>query len=148
MKIIDDNGNLLMVENTKVILRFKKESFNREIGTFEDRVFSKSITKSNQIMKKGNAIGFNYQVIKSLEPQKFVIDIFGSKYEISMDYFEANKYFLHFKQQGFEKQCFIAIDKIKEFKNNLSKSLPDNAFNHNIEEKIENKSEQLEFIGL
>lgn len=125
-KILDQDGNtLLVVRNDNIIklfLKLKSEKHKRNLGfiNVNTKVFHVVRKKDLHLMRKFNAYGFSYSVIKDsklfdnirlkdddnewLIPKAFVLDRENSKY-------------LHFKGNGgFELQVFVPLEAIEQFK--------------------------------
>jgi hypothetical protein len=121
MREIDKDGNILYIANDGIFLKLKTELQPRKIFSFYDRSIVKFVKKSN-IMKpdsKVELIGFNYNALRLINDSKFiknkqiVVRIGLKNYTITPDEVLNYKEFLHFKQSGFELQCFYPINKLE-----------------------------------
>jgi len=86
----------------------------RNIGYIKNRTFFTYRNKDNQTFNKTGAIGINYKLLKqgaelfdNIEI-KYGVDIL----QTTREYFLNSGYFLHFKNNGLERQIFL---KIKDF---------------------------------
>ena len=117
----DDQGNKVLISDTtgKVMMRL---AFNPDkllqIGEWipKSRVFKKRIFNEAQIMKAVNGIGFNWEVVRYLEPKYIRVKIQQDWLSIPWKKFDKKKIFLNFKGQGFELQCFMPIPEFSKMK--------------------------------
>lgn len=120
MKLTDSAGNELWLEGVNVYLRLKSESRKRKIGTYSEGRFTKQVMSKEHIFQKTQSVGLNYQAIQQLNPDLIVLNVMGEVYKIKRATFERIKEFLHFKKQGFEKQCFLRLSVLADLKSKAS----------------------------
>lgn len=100
----------------------------RNIGTIspDGNTYTKSIVPSLHIHRKSNSIGFNYQFLKQSNFRWIVVRADGYETLVtSRKYILEHGFFLHFQNEGFEKQLFLrisdfGIDKARQFENKIS----------------------------
>ena len=101
--------------------KFKK---HRYIGYIKNRSFFTFRDKSIHTFKKLGAIGINYKLLKQgSELFDYIVISYGSDLlQTSREYYLKYGYFLHFKDNGLERQIFLKIenfglDKVNRFEN-------------------------------
>lgn len=129
----DKLGNRLYVHTDGMYLKLITEHMPRKIFTFESGRVIKYVKKSNIMQKPYRAIGFNYHALLEIENNEIFKDRniyirLGKKYyKVPVLTILNKKEFFHYKDQGFELQCFypfsiimtLEINDRKEYVNNL-----------------------------
>ena len=117
-RLEDEFGNIMLIKDDNIFIKFPNEEISRKIGTLnrpKKWLFVKR-ERSKHLLKVANAYGFNYHILKTGRAFTNVrlSDEYGT-YEIPVEYILEKGSFLHFKQQGFERQIFLTIKQINEF---------------------------------
>jgi len=109
----DAQGNLLGFRPDGMYLKLSGEDRLRQVFAIKGDKVSKYVSPAN-ILKKANAIGFNYDGLKELlaRGHKTIHVVIGKRQSIklSIQSILDNKEFLWFKEQGFERQIFWKLD--------------------------------------
>lgn len=121
--VSDKFGNEVIINrvnnNLNLSLKLAGESRTRDVGfiTMQTRVFHVSRIRSKHLFLKNNSYGFNHKI---LEDAKLFdnVEIKDDKgcWLVPKDYILKEGKFLHFKKDGFERQIFIELIKIEQFK--------------------------------
>lgn len=127
MKITDTAGNSLANRNNVIYLELASGE-TRMIGRLSDESKTMMIERdrNKHLLRKANAYGFNYELIKSAQRFTSIMlkEIDGGRtvawYNIPNTVILETGEFLWFKEQGFERQIFMTIDSIQKFKINVS----------------------------
>lgn len=111
--ITDSEGNQIGFRFDGLYLRLAGQKRLKLLFKIKNGAVSKWISPSN-ILRKANAIGFNYDGLKELKNKghNFITIIIGSQNSFSLkidDILEKGD-FLWFKNQGFEKQIFWKLN--------------------------------------
>ena len=121
--VSDDYGNLIISKNNgkRIVVKLKliSEKTYRTIGTINKSTKAIRIVrkKSMHLLNKANAYGFNYNFLSSAKQFNIVnLEDEYSRWKIPVEFILTNGEFLFFKEQGFEKQIFITLQKIEQFK--------------------------------
>lgn len=107
-----------------ITLHLKGKKAGRNIGRvrLKDRVLEVERKRDKHLMMKGNAYGFNEYVMRTA--QKFDVveltDEYGT-YSIPRQLILNMGKYLHFKEEGFEKQLFLSLNIITN--NKIEKAL-------------------------
>lgn len=102
-----------------ITLHLKGKKAGRNIGRVRlaDRVLEVERKREKHLMRKANAYGFNEYVIR--EAKKFdnieLTDEYGT-YSFSRQLILNMGKYLHFKEEGFEKQLFLSLNIITNHK--------------------------------
>ena len=102
-----------------ITLHLKGKKAGRSIGRVRlaDRVLEVSRKRSKHLMLKANAYGFNEYVLR--EAKKFdrieLTDEYGTYLFSRQLVIDMGRY-LHFKEEGFEKQLFLSLNIITNHK--------------------------------
>jgi len=99
----------------------------RNIGNIsaDGQTYTKTIVPNLHIHRKSNSIGFNYQLLKQSSFHWVVVKAEGYENLVtSRKYILENGSFLHFQNEGFEKQLFLRISdfgigKVRQFENGI-----------------------------
>lgn len=118
---MDVMGNELIVSETGLVtLALARESFKkRKIGQLMmtakgHLVYEKHVNEEKHLFRKYNAWGFHHIVLEDLDERAWLRVISDKKkYAIQVKEAKAVAQFLHFKDQGFEKQAFIPLSFFK-----------------------------------
>ena len=117
----DEYGNSISItQNGAVILNLASEDRVRTIGVLNkaEGTFEFRREEKKHLHRKSKSYGFNYWFLaktNSFSHILFTIKGDGT-YKIPKEEIIDNGKFLFFKQQGFELQTFLKVDKIKEFR--------------------------------
>ncbi len=119
----DNDGNFIRVHDTKetrvISLKLKTETKERLIGTLSkvNRELIVTRIRAKHLMIKSNSYGFNYHVLSKAKQFDHVrLEDDYDAYLIPVSYILEQGKFLFFKQQGFEKQIFLSLESMKQFK--------------------------------
>lgn len=114
----DGFGNLLYVKGKKIFLKLSSEIRPREIATFSDsQKLIYMIRQPEHLHRKSNSYGFNHELIKtSVSSTHILLTCPEGVFKIPLKFIEDNGNYLFFKQQGFEKQLFLPVELLADFK--------------------------------
>lgn len=121
---IDDSGKnkMLFKVNDKLVIitLLLKGSKPRRIGRVTRSTNTLEVVRKRDkhLFIKGNAYGFNYSVISKKSGIDWVSlsDDTGAYWKIPAKFILENGSFLHFLQKGFERQIFLSLEKLEQFK--------------------------------
>lgn len=109
-KIVNVGGNIFL---------YLASGGKRLVGELLEgqRVLRVTRKRGKHLLRKANAYGFNHFILSNAKKFDTVllVDDFGA-YRIPRQYILEHGEFLWFKEQGFEKQIFLTLDKIIDFK--------------------------------
>jgi hypothetical protein len=121
----DERGNFFRVESDQLMmvrsiaLQLALEKKTRHIGTLyvKDRVLKIKRTRSRHLFLKNNSYGFNEHIIRTaiLFDRVILNDEFGV-FDIPREVILSKGTYLDFKQIGFEKQIFLSLEIIQQYK--------------------------------
>lgn len=121
----DARGNYFSVESDQlmlvrsIFLFLKADNKSRHIGTLytKDRTLHITRNRSKHLFKKLNAYGFNEHIIRTaiLFDSVFLKDEF-SVFDIPKSVILEKGTYLDFKDNGFEKQIFLPLEIIEQYK--------------------------------
>lgn len=114
-KIITEEKNGLIT----VKIKLHKESFARSLGTIvcAERTLHTKREKDKHLHIKSNSYGFNHALISGAKRFDKVMLIEGAnRYLIPNEVILKQGTFLHFQSEGFEKQIFLNLDTISEYR--------------------------------
>lgn len=124
-RIPDNDGNeIIATESNGYIqmhLQLKLEKRPRFLGVIEKRTgfFFVERRRAEHLFYKYNAYGFNYAILDKAKTFDYVCltDEEGA-WQIPVDFIlnKDNHEFLHFKGQGFERQVFISLELMEQFR--------------------------------
>lgn len=125
VSISDDYGNLIVVSNNgkRLIINLRLVSEgnrHRRIGVVN--LAAKTIeirrNRAKHLFRKGNAYGFNHKLLSDAKLFNTVrLKDDESEWKIPVAFILEYGEFLHFKNSGgFERQIFVSLEKIEEFK--------------------------------
>jgi len=120
----DEFGNELFFHGMKLMLYLKDAGFQRVLGIFNpgDDTLYVQRTPAKHLLRKANAYGFNYEAVSVAKPyDKVHLTLLGEeskRYLIPNTSIKEEGEILFFKQQGFEKQLFMSMDKLKKYEIN------------------------------
>jgi hypothetical protein len=118
----DHDNSLLVYNNGKTILiklKLASENRTRSLGSVNIKNKSLSVTrkKERHLVRTINSYGFNHYVLESAITFKFVkLKDETASWKIPVKYILENGKFLFFKGQGFEKQIFISLEQLNQYK--------------------------------
>tara|TARA_R110000868_G_scaffold36781_5_gene130241 strand:- start:341 stop:739 length:399 start_codon:yes stop_codon:yes gene_type:complete len=122
-QISDSSGNKIIASNNgeriKVLLKLNAELRCRLLGYVN--IKSKTIKiirkKELHLLRKNNSYGFNHTLLADAKMFNKILlkDEFNS-WSIPTQFILDNGKFLFFKEQGFEKQIFVSLEELNQFK--------------------------------
>ena len=119
---IDDDNYLQIKSNDKLIhlkLKLKGDKI-RLIGTVTKSTKTIEMRRKRGIhlFRKMNAWGFNHYVLKNAYTFDTIrlSDDLGNHWKIPVKYILDNGRFLQFKDEGFEKQQFVSLEELEQFR--------------------------------
>ena len=121
--VSDEYGNNIILHNNDarmvVYLKLKSESKKRRLGiiNFATRTLYVKRNSAKHLFRKDSSYGFNHKLLS--ETKKFDsvrLQDENSEWLIPVKFILDNGSFLHFKADGFERQIFIQLNKIYDFK--------------------------------
>lgn len=117
----DKFGNRLIIERSKVhsqqyidlYLKLPTEKYRRGIGTINVNNAQLHLHRSNKkhILHKANAYGFNHYILSEGTTFEDVViheEETSKIFMVNKKFILSSGMFLHFKEQGFERQLFIS----------------------------------------
>ncbi len=122
-QIVDSTGNKIIASNNgsriKVLLKLQNELRSRLLGYIN--IKSKSIKiirkKDLHLLRKNNSYGFNHTLLSDAKTfNKILLKDEVNSWKIPTQFILDNGKFLFFKEQGFERQIFISLDELNQFK--------------------------------
>ena len=122
-QICDSVGNKIIASNNgdriKVLLKLNTELRSRLLGYVN--IKSKSIKiirkKELHLMHINNSYGFNHTLLSDAKTfDKILLKDELNAWNIPTQFILENGKFLFFKEQGFERQIFISLEQINQFK--------------------------------
>ena len=115
---IDKYGNKLYRIKEKIYLFIKSDNRKRTIGKVINNVFNTSRNYDRHLHYKSNSFGFNHALLEMLKGKNIILKTNKrEKFIIPVDDIFEKGHYLHFAQQGFEKQIFFKIDYLQAYKN-------------------------------
>ena len=116
----DKDGNRLFLHDGGTSLKLASEPRMRTILSFQGGKMCKWLSKKNIMNVGGGMIGFNYHALKMIMANDMIKDKniylrYGRKtFRLPIKAILEHKEFLHFKEEGFELQCFYPLSKAKK----------------------------------
>lgn len=121
----DERGNYFSVEGDQlmlirsIFLNLKSENKSRQIGVLytKDRVLHITRNRAKHLFRKNNSYGFNEHIIRTaiLFDRVILTDEF-SVFDIPRSVILEKGTYLDFKSNGFEKQIFLSLEIIEQYK--------------------------------
>lgn len=122
----DNEGNLISINKvteSQIIIKLElKGKTGRKvlnIGTVNptNKCFEIKRKRTKHLHRKSNGYGFNHYVLSTGQLFEYVLltDEYGT-YKVPVSVILAVGKFLYFKQEGFEKQIFMPIEQIEQYK--------------------------------
>ena len=126
-RIVDSNENVLLIEKVlryngiDIFIRLREEQHRRMIGrvNFDTRTLHVERDSTKHLLKKANAYGFNYYILKNAQRFDKVVlheTDTGDAFRMEVKFMLSEGEFLFFKEQGFEKQIFLTREWIGHYK--------------------------------
>jgi len=119
--IFNDNGDFFKISQKggllKISLKLKSEPGSRNIGEvkLDDKTLLLKRNKAKHLFKKNNSYGFNEYLIENGKTfDKIMLADDDAVYLFPKTLVKEKGNYLYFKQEGFEKQIFLALDEIKK----------------------------------
>jgi hypothetical protein len=101
-------------------LKLKSETKKRKIGVITKSTRTMQVTRNleRHLFQKTFSWGFNDYILrnKTLFDKIWLKDNGGYEWVIPVDYILEHGHYLHFQNQGFERQIFIKLLEIEQFK--------------------------------
>jgi hypothetical protein len=120
--VVDGMGNEIIVfHNNNMLtlsLKLSGEKSSRELGFIDmkSRKFHVKRKREKHLFKKNSSYGFNHKLLNDAKHfDTIVLEDEHLTWEIPREFILKNGSFLHFKSDGFERQIFIPLEKIKQF---------------------------------
>ncbi len=120
MKLIDNDGNRLILGDDGIYLKLKGDPSTRKILSFTGGKIVKYVKKKNIFKPKNGKemIGFNYYSLKLLKERTKLRTIYvrygRTMRSINIDELLEHGKFLHFLKSGFELQTFYMLENMNE----------------------------------
>jgi hypothetical protein len=122
-QITDNLGNKIIASSNgdriKVLLKLNTEIRSRLLGYINIKSNSIKIIRKKELhlMQINNSYGFNHTLLADAKTFNKILlkDEFNS-WSIPTQFILDNGKFLFFKEQGFEKQIFISLEQLNQFK--------------------------------
>ena len=122
-QISDSVGNKIIASNNgdriKVLLKLNSELRSRLLGYVNIKSKSIKIIRKKEVhlLYKNNSYGFNHTLLADAKTfDKILLKDELNAWKIPTQFILENGKFLFFKEQGFEKQIFISLEQINQFK--------------------------------
>jgi len=122
-QISDSAGNKIIASNNgdriKVLLKLNSELRSRLLGYVNIKSKSIKIIRKKEVhlLYKNNSYGFNHTLLADAKTfDKILLKDELNAWKIPTQFILENGKFLFFKEQGFEKQIFISLEQINQFK--------------------------------
>ena len=119
---IDDDNSLQIKSNDRLIklkLLLKGDK-PRKIGTItkSTRTIEMKRKRDIHLFRKANSYGFNHYVLSESKHFDWVRlkDDCGNHWKIPKSYILESGKFLHFKCEGFERQQFVSLEELEQFR--------------------------------
>lgn len=122
-QIADNVGNKIIASNNgnriKVLLKLNSEIRSRLLGYINIKSKSIKIIRKKEIhlLHKNNSYGFNHTLLADAKTfDKILLKDELNAWNIPTQFILDNGKFLFFKEQGFEKQIFVSLEQLNQFK--------------------------------
>jgi hypothetical protein len=122
-QISDSAGNKIIASNNgdriKVLLKLNTELRSRLLGYVNIKSKSIKIIRKKEVhlLYKNNSYGFNHTLLADAKTfDKILLKDELNAWKIPTQFILDNGKFLFFKEQGFERQIFISLEQINQFK--------------------------------
>lgn len=119
----DKDGNYFKVykdtQSIVIKLCLHNENREREIGVvnISARMLNMKRVRSQHLLIKSNSYGFNEHILSTATTfDKVFLSDDQESWIIPKEYIIENGRYLFFKEQGFERQVFLSLDKLEQFK--------------------------------
>jgi hypothetical protein len=126
----DERGNYFSVESDQLMMvrsiwiHLSSENKSRNIGVLyvKDRVLKIKRNRARHLFKKNNSYGLNEHIIRTaiLFDHILIDDDYGV-YRIPREEIIDKGTYLDFKQIGFEKQIFLSLEIIEQYRTSAKK---------------------------
>ena len=114
----DEFGNSVIVDEGVIYLRLAGKKRRLKVGTISaDRKLIVRRIRAKHLHRVSQSYGFNEYIMSNATKFEWVVlrDDFGT-YLIPLVFIVENGTFLYFKEQGFERQLFLSLDILEQFK--------------------------------
>ncbi len=117
---IDRHGNSLYIAGDKIFLHLKVLNRKLLLATIRAKDLFIKRDFAKHLFRKGNAYGFNYAMLKHAKRIKIIsLRDDYNLYNVPIDFIISQGKFLNFKQKGFEKQIFLSLTQLDEWKSRV-----------------------------
>lgn len=114
--IRDDHNNTWYMDGEKVYLKLTKENKSRLLGKFRNSTFYTKREKEKHLFRNANSYGFSIGVLEQLNPEFIELYEGDAVYRFPVNVLRQFGDYLHFKEEGFEKQLFLALPIIEKYR--------------------------------
>ena len=122
-QISDSAGNKIIASNNgdriKVLLKLNSELRSRLLGYVNIKSKSIKIIRKKEVhlLYKNNSYGFNHTLLADAKTfDKILLKDELNAWKIPTQFILDNGKFLFFKEQGFERQIFVSLEQLNQFK--------------------------------
>jgi len=122
-QISDSAGNKIIASNNgdriKVLLKLNSELRSRLLGYVNIKSKSIKIIRKKEVhlLYKNNSYGFNHTLLADAKTfDKILLKDEVNAWKIPTKFILENGKFLFFKEQGFERQIFVSLEQLNQFK--------------------------------
>ena len=122
-QISDSAGNKIIASNNgdriKVLLKLNSELRSRLLGYVNIKSKSIKIIRKKEVhlLYKNNSYGFNHTLLADAKTfDKILLKDEVNAWKIPTQFILDNGKFLFFKEQGFERQIFVSLEQLNQFK--------------------------------
>jgi len=122
-QISDSAGNKIIASNNgdriKVLLKLNTELRSRLLGYVNIKSKSIKIIRKKEVhlLYKNNSYGFNHTLLADAKTfDKILLKDEVNAWKIPTKFILENGKFLFFKEQGFERQIFVSLEQLNQFK--------------------------------
>ncbi|MDD8018603.1 MAG: hypothetical protein PHP42_09540 [Bacteroidota bacterium] len=106
-----ETSNIRVTQSGEIFLYLPNQK-PKKIGWFNENgdTFHTQRNPAKHFHRNSNSYGFNYELLRDGNFSRVVVHLpFGEHLETSREHILENGFFLYFKEQGFEKQRFLAL---------------------------------------
>lgn len=123
-QVADEKGNKLIVMiSGNVFLKLTSEKRNRKLGIIQraKRCFIVKRKRHKHLHNKSNSYGFNHHFLSKAKTfDKILLKDEYAEYEFPLSKLLDHGRFLFFEKVGFEKQIFLPLEIMEQFKKSSS----------------------------
>lgn len=118
-KIVDAKdtlNNIWFKDNETIYLKLDKEDFNRTLGKVKGDTFFVKRVREKHLFRKNNSYGFNGSIIEQLGVDFIELYEDSGIFKFPVDVLRQFGDYLHFKDEGFERQMFLPLSIIDKYR--------------------------------